>query len=375
MRGAPSADGADALAMAGGDGSQALVAAIAAEHDLPYACIPAGTRNHFALDLGVDRDDVVGALDAFVDGGERRVDLAEVNGRVSSTTSRSGSTRRRCSARATARRSCARSSTRCPTPWGPTAGALDLRWTGPGGSEHDGRGDPGLEQPVPARRGRRLRHPARGSTTACSGIAVIGAPARPRGARDAAQGPWRSGPRRLRGALRRPGPGRRRRRGAHARRRRCASPSAPGSCGCGSPGSTPAPRRPRACRTPRWPQRPGWSASRRAVRAEAVGPRRSVRGVGPPDRRGHAAGGRRRLAAARRDARHGGDGVHRGGRARRAARPRRGRPLRRGLHGADPGGGHARLGPVLRRRPRVDLRKLRLDLELPVRGCRRSACR
>ena len=76
------ARGADALAMAGGDGSQAIVAAIAAEHDLPYACIPAGTRNHFALDLGVDRDDVVGALDAFVDGGERRVDLAEVNGRV-----------------------------------------------------------------------------------------------------------------------------------------------------------------------------------------------------------------------------------------------------------------------------------------------------
>ncbi len=74
--------GADGLAMAGGDGSQALVAAIAAEHDLPYACIPSGTRNHFALDLGIDREDVVGALDAFVDGGERYVDLAEVNGRV-----------------------------------------------------------------------------------------------------------------------------------------------------------------------------------------------------------------------------------------------------------------------------------------------------
>jgi len=74
--------GADGLAMAGGDGSQALVAAIAAEHDLPYACIPSGTRNHFALDLGVDREDVVGALDAFVDGGERYVDLGEVNGRV-----------------------------------------------------------------------------------------------------------------------------------------------------------------------------------------------------------------------------------------------------------------------------------------------------
>jgi diacylglycerol kinase family enzyme len=74
--------GADALAMAGGDGSQAIVAMVAAEFDLPYACIPAGTRNHFALDLGVDRNDVVGALDAFVGGCERRVDLADVNGRV-----------------------------------------------------------------------------------------------------------------------------------------------------------------------------------------------------------------------------------------------------------------------------------------------------
>jgi hypothetical protein len=76
------ARGADGLAAAGGDGTQALVATIAAELDLPFACIPAGTRNHFALDLGVDRDDVVGALDAFVNGGERRVDLADVNGRV-----------------------------------------------------------------------------------------------------------------------------------------------------------------------------------------------------------------------------------------------------------------------------------------------------
>ncbi len=76
------AGGADGLMAAGGDGTQALVATIAAEHDLPFACIPAGTRNHFALDLGVDRDDVVGALDAFVDGGEKRVDLGEVGGRV-----------------------------------------------------------------------------------------------------------------------------------------------------------------------------------------------------------------------------------------------------------------------------------------------------
>jgi diacylglycerol kinase family enzyme len=76
------AQGADAVAVAGGDGTQAQVAAVVARANLPYACIPAGTRNHFALDLGVDREDVVGALDAFVDGGERVVDLAEVNGRV-----------------------------------------------------------------------------------------------------------------------------------------------------------------------------------------------------------------------------------------------------------------------------------------------------
>lgn len=75
------ASGADALGMAGGDGSLAVVAAAAAAHGLPFICVPAGTRNHFALDLGVDRHDVAGALDAFGDGFERRIDLAEVNGR------------------------------------------------------------------------------------------------------------------------------------------------------------------------------------------------------------------------------------------------------------------------------------------------------
>jgi diacylglycerol kinase family enzyme len=76
------ADGADVIGMAGGDGSQALVAGIAMEHDVAHVCIPSGTRNHFALDLGLDRDDVVGALDAFGDGVERRIDLAQLNGRV-----------------------------------------------------------------------------------------------------------------------------------------------------------------------------------------------------------------------------------------------------------------------------------------------------
>jgi len=76
------ARGADLLGMAGGDGSQALVASVASQHRIPFVVVPAGTRNHFALDLGIDRDDVRGALDAYHDGVDAVVDLAEVNGRV-----------------------------------------------------------------------------------------------------------------------------------------------------------------------------------------------------------------------------------------------------------------------------------------------------
>jgi diacylglycerol kinase family enzyme len=76
------ANGADALGVAGGDGSLSVVAAAALAHGLPFVCVPAGTRNHFALDVGVDRDDLVGSLDAFTDGVERRIDVAEVNGRL-----------------------------------------------------------------------------------------------------------------------------------------------------------------------------------------------------------------------------------------------------------------------------------------------------
>ena len=76
------ARGSDALGVAGGDGSLAVVAAAALAHDLPFVCVPAGTRNHFALDLGLDRHDVVGCLAAFTDGVERRIDVAEVNGRL-----------------------------------------------------------------------------------------------------------------------------------------------------------------------------------------------------------------------------------------------------------------------------------------------------
>ncbi|QRE79319.1 diacylglycerol kinase [Rhodococcus ruber] len=74
--------GADLLGVAGGDGTQALVAAIAAEHGLPFLVISAGTRNHFALDLGLDREDPAAGLDALRDGVELRVDLGRIGGRV-----------------------------------------------------------------------------------------------------------------------------------------------------------------------------------------------------------------------------------------------------------------------------------------------------
>lgn len=74
--------GADLLGVAGGDGTQALVAAVAAEHDLPFLVISAGTRNHFALDLGLDRDDPVACLEALRDGVEIRVDLGMLGDRA-----------------------------------------------------------------------------------------------------------------------------------------------------------------------------------------------------------------------------------------------------------------------------------------------------
>jgi diacylglycerol kinase family enzyme len=73
---------ADVLGMAGGDGSLAAVADVAIERDVPFVCVPFGTRNHFARDLGLDRDDPLAALGAFDDGIERRVDVARVGDRL-----------------------------------------------------------------------------------------------------------------------------------------------------------------------------------------------------------------------------------------------------------------------------------------------------
>ena len=185
------ADGADALAMAGGDGSQAIVAAIAAEHGLPYACIPAGTRNHFALDLGVDREDVVGALDAFVGGGEKRVDLAEVNGRVFVNNVSLG-----LYADAVQREGYRDAKLRTildtvPDVLGPDGAGLDLQWTGPGASEHSS----GAAILVSNNRYRLGRAVGSGTRPRIDdgllGITVVGAPTGRGLSRRLPQRPWR----------------------------------------------------------------------------------------------------------------------------------------------------------------------------------------
>jgi diacylglycerol kinase family enzyme len=183
--------GADALAMAGGDGSQAIVAAIAAERGLPYACIPAGTRNHFALDLGVDRDDVVGALDAFVDGGEKRVDLAEVNGRVFVNNVSLGLYAEAVQHEGYREAKLKTILGTLPEVLGPEGAGLDLHWTGPSGNEHSA----GAAILVSNNR-YRLGH-AVGSGTrpriddGLLGITVIGTPKGPGEGQRHLQRPWR----------------------------------------------------------------------------------------------------------------------------------------------------------------------------------------
>jgi diacylglycerol kinase family enzyme len=130
------AGGADVIGMAGGDGSQALVAEAAARHDVAHVVVPAGTRNHLALDLGLDRDDVVGALDAYHDGVERRIDLATVNGRVFVNNATVGLYAR--IVQSPEYRDAKRSTVvqMLPDLIGPDAEPLDLRFTGPDGTTY-----------------------------------------------------------------------------------------------------------------------------------------------------------------------------------------------------------------------------------------------
>jgi diacylglycerol kinase family enzyme len=130
------ADGADVIGMAGGDGSQALVATVAMRHDVPLVCVPAGTRNHFALDLGLDRNDVIGALDAYTDGVERTTDLATVNGRVFVNNASLGVYARVVQSRAYRGAKLTTWARMLPDMLGPAAAPMDLEFEGPDARRH-----------------------------------------------------------------------------------------------------------------------------------------------------------------------------------------------------------------------------------------------
>jgi diacylglycerol kinase family enzyme len=130
--------GADVLGMAGGDGSQALVAQVAMERGLAFVCVPVGTRNHFARDLGLDPADVAGALEAYGAAGERRIDVGVVGERVFVNNVSLGVYARIVGTEGYRQH-------KVPTAWqvlggvfGPEAQPFDLRFTGPDGQEHTG---------------------------------------------------------------------------------------------------------------------------------------------------------------------------------------------------------------------------------------------
>ena len=132
------AGGADCLGMAGGDGSQALVASIAIEHDIPFVCVTAGTRNHFALDLGLDREDPRASMDAFHDAVQRRIDYATVGDRLFVNNVSLGvyATIVQQDSYRDAKRETSRAL--LPEMLGSTAEPFDLQFTTPDGTEVDG---------------------------------------------------------------------------------------------------------------------------------------------------------------------------------------------------------------------------------------------
>jgi hypothetical protein len=128
--------GADVIGMAGGDGSQALVAGVAADHGVAFVCVPAGTRNHLAMDLGLDRDDVVGALDAFGAAVERSIDLGLADGRVFVNNATMGLYAKIVQSPKYRDRKLGTALDLLPGLLGPHATPFDLRFTGPDGTEH-----------------------------------------------------------------------------------------------------------------------------------------------------------------------------------------------------------------------------------------------
>jgi diacylglycerol kinase family enzyme len=123
--------------MAGGDGSQALVADVARRHGVAFVCVPAGTRNHFALDLGLDRTAVASALDAYGAAVERRVDLATVNGRVFVNNASLGVYATVVQSPAYRDAKVSTAMAMLPELLGPQAPGFDLRYAGPDGTPAD----------------------------------------------------------------------------------------------------------------------------------------------------------------------------------------------------------------------------------------------
>jgi diacylglycerol kinase family enzyme len=124
------------IGMAGGDGSQALVAAVAMRHGVAHVCVPAGTRNHLAMDLGLDRDDVVGALDAFGPAVERRIDLALIGDRVFVNNATMGLYAKIVQSPEYREQKTRTALDMLPAMLGPRAKPFDLRYTGPDGSQN-----------------------------------------------------------------------------------------------------------------------------------------------------------------------------------------------------------------------------------------------
>jgi diacylglycerol kinase family enzyme len=130
------ARGADVLGMAGGDGSQALVADVAMRHGVGFVCVPAGTRNHLAMDLGLDRDDVVGGLEAFGAAVERRIDLGLIDQRVFVNNVSIGLYAKIVQSPEYRDRKVDTALQLLPELLGPHAALFDLRFTGPDGTKH-----------------------------------------------------------------------------------------------------------------------------------------------------------------------------------------------------------------------------------------------
>ena len=250
------AGGADVIGMAGGDGSLALVAGVAARHQVPMVVVPAGTRNHLAMDLGLDRGDVVGALDAYGAAVERAVDLGDVNGRPFVNNVSLGLYAEII--RSPAYRDAKLDTTLSALPGllGPGSAPFDLRFTDPAGKRHTGahlvqvsnnrygRTLPYARQPSASRlRSARCDHPGAAGRAARSGAACRDLRRPPR----AFPGLRRLGGADVRSGFRRSHPRRNRRRGAaddaptavHHPARRTADPPAT-AC------DRPLARRPRA---------------------------------------------------------------------------------------------------------------------------------